>query len=52
MTDAEIQAEIAKQIREKLALLSTKLRDTAQYHHGPVIRKTLNLMADEIDQLA
>jgi hypothetical protein len=51
MTDAEIQAEVAKQIREKLALLSTKLRDTAQYH-GPVIRKTLNLMADEIDQLA
>src|SRR5437764_13580930 len=43
MTDAEIQAEIAKQIRDKLALLATKLRDTAQ-HHGPVIAKTLNLL--------
>jgi hypothetical protein len=28
MTDAEIQAEIVKQIRDKLALLATKLRDT------------------------
>lgn len=43
MTDAEIQAEIAKQIRDKLALLATKLRDTAP-HHGPVIAKTLNLI--------
>ena len=51
MTDAEIQAEIAKHIRDKLALLATKLRDTAQ-HHGPVVGKTLNLIADEIDQLA
>jgi hypothetical protein len=50
MTDAEIQAEIAKQIREKLAGLATQLRDTAQ-HHGPVIRKTLHLLADDIDQL-
>jgi hypothetical protein len=50
MTDAEIQAEIAKQIRDKLALLATKLRDTAQ-HHGPVIEKTLNLIAGDIDQL-
>jgi|KBSMisStaDraftv2_1062788.scaffolds.fasta_scaffold4539907_1 hypothetical protein len=32
MTDAEIQAKIAKQIREKLALLATRLRDTAQRH--------------------
>jgi hypothetical protein len=51
MTDAEIQEEITKQIRDKLALLATKLRETAQ-HHGPVIRKTLNLVADEIHQLA
>jgi hypothetical protein len=51
MTDAEIQAEIARQVRDKLALLATKLRDTGQ-HHGPVISKTLNLIADEIDQLA
>jgi hypothetical protein len=50
MTDAEIQAEIAKQIRYKLELLATKLRDTAK-HHGPVVRKTLKLVADEIDQL-
>ena len=40
MTDAEIQAEIAKQIRDKLAALTTKLRETAQ-HNGPPIRKTL-----------
>ena len=51
MTDAEIQAEIAQQLRDKLALLATKLRATAE-HHGPPIRKTLNLVADEIDQLA
>ena len=51
MTDAEMQAEIAKQLREKLALLATKLRETAQ-HHGPVIRKTLKLIADDMDQLA
>ena len=51
MTDAEIQAEIAKQIRDKLAALATKLRETAQ-HNGPPIRKTLNTIADEIDKLA
>jgi hypothetical protein len=51
MTDAEIQAEIAKQIREKLAVLATKLHDTAQ-HNGPPIRKTLNLIADEIEQVS
>ena len=51
MTDAEMQAEIARQIREKLALVATKLRETAQ-HHGPVIRKTLNLIADDMDQFA
>ena len=34
MTDAEIQVEIAKQIRDKLAPLATKLRETAQ-HNGP-----------------
>jgi hypothetical protein len=51
MTDAEIQAEIAKQIREKLALLAAKLRESAQ-HHGPVIRKTLNQVADDVEQFA
>jgi hypothetical protein len=51
MTDSEIQAEIAKQIRDKLALLATKLRDTAR-DHGPVVGKTLKLIADKIDQLA
>jgi hypothetical protein len=51
MTDAEIQAEIARQVRDKLALLATRLRDTAQ-HHGPVISKTLKLIADEMDQPA
>ncbi len=51
MTDVEIQAEIAKQIRDNFALLATRLRDMAQ-QHGPVIRKTLHLVADEIDQLA
>ena len=50
-TDVEIQAEIARQIRDKLALLATKLRETAQ-NNGPPIRKTLNLIADEMDQLA
>jgi hypothetical protein len=35
----------------KLAALATKLRETAQ-HNGPPIRKTLNLIADEIDKLA
>jgi hypothetical protein len=51
MTDAEIQAEVAKQVHDKLARLAAKLRETAQ-HHGPVVGKTLNLIADEIDQLA
>ena len=51
MTDAEIQAEIARQIRDKLTVLATKLRDTGQ-HNGPPIRKTLNLIADEIEQLS
>ena len=51
MSDAEIQAEIVKQIRDKLARLATKLRDTAQ-EHGPVIGKTLKLVAEEIEQLA
>ena len=50
MTDAEIQAEIAQQIRNKLALLATRLRAAAE-QHGPPIRKTLNAVADEIDQL-
>jgi hypothetical protein len=50
MSDAEIQVEIEKRIREKLKLLATKLRGTAQ-HHGPVIKKTLKLIADEIDSL-
>jgi hypothetical protein len=44
MTDAELQAAIAKQVQEKLALLATKLRDTAR-RHGPVIAKTLTLVA-------
>ena len=43
MDDAEIQAEIAKQVHDKLTLLANKLRDKAQ-DHGPVI-------ATEIDQL-
>lgn len=51
MTDAEIQAEVAKQIREKLALLAAKLRESAQ-HHGPVIRKTLNQVADDVEHFA
>lgn len=34
MTDGEIQVEIAKQIRDKLAALATKLRETA-LHNGP-----------------
>jgi hypothetical protein len=51
VTDAEIQAEIAKQIREKLALVAAKLRESAQ-HHGPVIRKTLNQVADDMEQFA
>ena len=51
MTDAEIQAEIARQIRDKLASLATSLRATAE-QHGPVVGKTLNLIAGEIDQLA
>jgi hypothetical protein len=51
MSDAEIQAEIAKQIHDKLALLATKLRNTGQ-QNGPQIRKTLNLIADEIEQLS
>ena len=50
MTDAEIQAEIAHQVSDKLAQLATRLRDMGQ-QHGPVINKTLNLIADEIDQL-
>ena len=40
MTDDEIRAEIARQIHNTLALLATKLRDTAQ-NHGPVIAKAL-----------
>ena len=51
MTDAEIQAEIARQIHDKLAILATKLRETGQ-EHGPVINKTLHLIADEMEQLA
>lgn len=51
MTDAEIQAEITKQIRDRLALLAAKLRETAG-DHGPVVRKTLRLIADDIDGLA
>jgi hypothetical protein len=43
--------EIAKQIRDKLAALATKLHEAAQ-HNGPLIRKTVNLIADEIDKLA
>ena len=51
MTDDEIRAEIAKQIHNTFALLATKLRDRAQ-PHGPVIAKTLNQVADEIDLLS
>jgi hypothetical protein len=51
MTEPEIQAEIAKQVRDKLTALATKLRETGQ-HNGPPIRKTLNIIADEIDELA
>jgi hypothetical protein len=50
MTDAEIQREISKQMLDKLALLAARLRETAQ-QHGPVIRKTLKLIADDIDRL-
>ena len=50
MTDDEIRAEIAKQIHDTLAVLATKLRDTA-LHHCPVVAKALNLTADAIDQL-
>lgn len=51
MIDAEIQAEVARQIHDKLTALATKLRETAQ-HNGPPIRKTLSQIADEIDKLA
>jgi hypothetical protein len=50
MTDEDIRAEIAKQLHDKLALLATNLRTTA-HDHGPVIGKTLNLTADEIEKL-
>ena len=51
MTDDEVRAEIAHQIREAFALLATKLRDKAK-EHGPVIAKTLNETAEEIDRLS
>ncbi len=51
MTDAAIQVEIARQFHDKLALLASKLRETGQ-EHGPVIQKTLHLIADEMEQLA
>jgi hypothetical protein len=50
MTDDEIKTEIAKQIQDTLERLATKLRETA-HEHGPVIRKTLNLTADQIETL-
>jgi len=50
MTDAEIQAEIAKQVRDKLGLLAASLRDAAQ-HNGPVIGKTLRIIAGAIEEL-
>ena len=50
MTDSEIQAEIAKQVRDKLALLAASLGDAAQ-HNGPVIGKTLRIIARAIDEL-
>ena len=46
MTKAKIEAEITEQIREKLALLAAKLRESAQ-HDGPSIRKTLNQVAGD-----
>jgi hypothetical protein len=50
MTDDEIRAEMAKQIRDTLALLASKLRDRAQ-EHGPVIAKVLKVTAGEIEAL-
>ena len=50
MTDIEIQAEIARQVHGKLALLATKLRETGE-EHGPVINKTLHLIAGEMDKI-
>jgi hypothetical protein len=49
MTDAEIQAEIERQLHQKLSRLAAKLRATAQ-EHGPVIGKALKLIADDMDQ--
>ena len=50
MTDAESK-QIAKQIREKLALLAAKLRELAQ-HHGPGRITTLNHVADDVEEFA
>jgi len=50
MTEDEIRAEITRQLRETLGRLSARLRVTAA-EHGPVISKTLNLAADDIDTL-
>jgi hypothetical protein len=50
MTDDEIKTEIAKQIQDTLERLAIKLRETA-HEHAPVIRKVLNLTADQIETL-
>ncbi len=50
MTEQQIQAEIARQIHEKFALLATRLRETGE-KHGPVVEKTLRLMAEELERL-
>ncbi|MEO8027656.1 MAG: hypothetical protein ABI823_14335 [Bryobacteraceae bacterium] len=50
MTEDEIRAEIASQIRETLSRLASSLRETAT-EHGPVVAKTLILTADEVDRL-
>ncbi len=51
MTDDEVRAEIAKQIHEKLAEMAAKLHEASE-EHGPVISKTLTIVADEIDRVA
>ena len=51
MTKAEIEAEITEQIREKMALLAAKLRESAR-HHGPLIEKRLNQVADDVERFA
>ena len=50
MTEQQIQAEIARQIHEKFALLAARLRDAGQ-KHGPVVEKALVLVAEELERL-